>query len=200
MISPNILFPWRFFLLRVVVPTILAIALFIAGIFFKIIPTIEKNSMDRKREMLRELTSSAWNILAKLENDERQGITTRQEAQRQAIGQIRNLHYGHEMKDYFWINDMTPRMVIHPYRSDLNDKDLSDFKDPDGIHVFVEFVNVVKQHGSGFVNYKWQSWDNKLLILPKISYVKGFAPWGWIIGTGIYVDDVKAEIALLTNR
>jgi signal transduction histidine kinase len=95
---------------------------------------------------------------------------------------------------------MHPRMVIHPYRTDLNGKDLSTYTDPDGKRVFVEFVNTVKQHGSGFVNYKWQSYDNKNLILPKISYVKGFAPWGWIIGTGIYLEDVRAEIALMTTN
>jgi len=55
--------------------------------------------MDRKREMIRELTTSAWNILAKLHNDERKGILTRDQAQRQAIDQIKALHYGQEMKD-----------------------------------------------------------------------------------------------------
>jgi len=200
MVSPDISFSWKSFLLRVIVPTALTITMFIAGIFFLIIPTIEKNSLERKREMIRELTNSAWNILAKLENDAQQGLITREEAQHQAIEQIRSLHYGQEVKDYFWINDMTPRMVIHPYRTDLNGKDLSSYTDPDGKRVFLEFVNVVKKQGSGFVEYKWQSYDNRNLVLPKISYVKGFMPWGWIIGTGIYIEDIRAEMAHLTDR
>ena len=183
--------------MRIILPTILTIALFILALFMFIIPTIQKNSLDRKREMIRELTNSAWNILAKLENDVRLGVLTREQAQKQAIDQIRNLHYGQEMKDYFWINDMHPRMVIHPYRTDLNGRDLSDYQDPNGKRVFVEFVNVVKKDGFGYVDYLWQDRDNKNLVVPKISYVKGFAPWGWIIGTGIYIDDVQAEIALL---
>ena len=69
MISPHIDFPWKQFLMHVVLPTVLTIALFLSGIFFFIIPAIESSSMDRKREMLQELTSSAWNVLAKLEND-----------------------------------------------------------------------------------------------------------------------------------
>ncbi len=150
--------------------------------------------------MIQELTNSAWNILAKLENDERQGLLTREQAQRQAIDQIQNLHYGQEVKDYFWINDMHPRMVIHPYRNDLNGKDLSDYTDPDGKRVFVEFVNIVKEQGSGFVYYKWQSYDNQNLVLPKISYVKGFAPWGWIIGTGIYMEDIRIEIEEMSSK
>ena len=183
--------------MRIILPTILTIALFILALFMFIIPTIQKNSLDRKREMIRELTNSAWNILAKLDNDVRLGVLTREQAQKQAIDQIRSLHYGQEMKDYFWINDMQPRMVIHPYRTDLNGRDLSDYQDPNGKRVFVEFVNVVKKDGFGYVDYLWQDRDNKNLVVPKISYVKGFAPWGWIIGTGIYIDDVQAEIALL---
>jgi len=191
---------WKSFILRFVVPTILTILLYILAIFFLLLPLIERNSMVRKQEMIQELTRSAWNILAKLENDEKNGLLTRDEAQQQAIDQIRNLHYGLEMKDYFWINDMQPRMVIHPYRSDLNGKDVSDYTDPDGKHVFVEMVDTVRRHGSGFVSYKWQARDNKYHVIPKLSYVKGFEPWGWIIGTGIYIDDVKAEIAEISRN
>jgi len=194
MITRDISFTWKSFSIRIVLPTILTVIMFLSAIFFLLIPTIKKNSLDRKREMIRELTNSAWNILAKLEHDEQAGLLTRNEAQRLAIEQISNLHYGQEMKDYFWINDMHPRMVIHPYRTDLNDRDLKDYVDPDGKHVFMEFVNVVKKSGSGFVHYKWQSRDNKFLVVPKLSYVKGFAPWGWIIGTGIYIDDLEDEI------
>ena len=103
----------------------MTIALFVLALFTIIIPTIEHNSLERKREMIRELTNAAWNILAKFEYDEQLGLLSRPEAQRQAIEQVRNLHYGERMKDYFWINDMHPRMVIHPYRTDLNGKDLS---------------------------------------------------------------------------
>jgi signal transduction histidine kinase len=194
------LLQWKPFSKRIVLPTILTIVLYISAIFFIIIPAIEKNSMDHKREMIRELTNSAWNILAKLHNDEQKGLLTREQAQHQAIEQIRSLHYGQEVKDYFWINDMHPRMVIHPYRIDLNGKDLSEYVDPDGKRVFVEMVNTVKRDGSGFVHYKWQSYDNKNLVLPKISYVKGFAPWGWIIGTGIYLEDIRMEIADMSSR
>lgn len=200
MISHGTFLYWKPFSKRIVLPTIITIILFISAIFFIIIPAIEKNSMDHKREMIRELTNSAWNILAKLHDDEQKGLISREQAQHQAIEQIRSLHYGQEVKDYFWINDMHPRMVIHPYRLDLNGKDLSNYTDPDGKHVFVEMVNIVKQNGSGFVNYKWQSYDNQNLVLPKISYVKGFEPWGWIIGTGVYLEDIRMEIAEMSNK
>lgn len=187
------------FLARFIFPTVVTIALFLTAFFSIIIPTIEKNSLDRKREMIRELTTSAWNIFAKLDQDVQKGLLTAEQAQRQAIDQIRSLHYGREMKDYFWINDMHPRMVIHPYRADLNGKDLSTYTDPEGKRIFVEMVKLVERDGDGYVEYMWQWKDEEKRILPKISYVKGFAPWGWIIGTGIYIDDVKVEIAAITN-
>jgi PAS domain S-box-containing protein len=200
MFAPHISTQWKSFAIRFVFPTAVTIALFVIAFFSIIIPAIEKSSMDRKREMIRELTNSAWNILAKLEYDEQKGLLTRPQAQSQAIEQIKNLHYGQEMKDYFWINDMHPRMVIHPYRTDLNGKDLSDYTDPEGKRVFVDFVDLVKRQGAGYMQYMWQWKDKEDRILPKLSYVKGFQPWGWIIGTGIYIDDVQAEIRELTRN
>ena len=200
MITPHNSFPWQTFSLRVVVPTLLTIILFTSVFLYVIIPTIRNNSMERKKEMIKELTTTAWNILAKYHNDELQGILTREQAQQEVIEQVKNMHYGQESKDYFWINDKTPRMIIHPYRSDLNGKDLSNYKDLDGKKVFIEIIKAVSESGSGFVNYKWQENDNSSLIIPKISYVKEFAPWGWIIGTGVYMEDIETEISQLIRN
>lgn len=191
---------WQSFVFRIILPTILTIVLFILAIYLFIVPTIERNSLDRKREMIQELTTSAWNILAKFQHDEQKGSLTREQAQQQAIEQIKSLHYGQQMKDYFWINDMTPRMVIHPYRSELNGKDLTGYEDSDGKKVFIIMRDLVRQNGSGFVQYMWQWKDDETRVAPKISYVKGFEPWGWIIGTGIYIDDIKIEISRITRN
>lgn len=191
---------WNIFVMRSILPPLLTIALFIAAISLIIIPAIEKNSLDRKKEMIRELTTSAWNILAKFEHEEQAGLLTRDEAQRQAIEQIRTLHYGQQMREYFWINDMEPRMIIHPYRTDLNGRDMRDYTDAAGKPVFKEIVDVVKKYGAGYVEYMWQWGDDQKRIAPKISYVKGFAPWGWVLGTGIYIEDVRQEIASMTRN
>jgi len=188
------------FLARFIFPTVITMALFLTAFFSIIIPAIEKNSMDRKREMIRELTSSAWTILASFHNDEMKGILSREEAQKRAIEQITNLHYGREMKDYFWINDMFPKMVVHPYRTDLNGTDLTTYTDPEGKKIFVEMVSIVNRYGDGYVEYMWQWQDEKEIVVPKISYIKGFKPWGWIIGTGIYIDDIEQEIDSLVNN
>ena len=188
------------FFIRIILPTLLTICLFILTIFFIIIPSFKDNIMNGKREMIKELTNSAWSILSKYENDEKNGLLTREDAQKTAVSRIQYLRYGEENKDYFWITDMSPVMIMHPYRSDLNGKDLSNFSDPHGKKLFVDFVNTVKKSEHGYVDYMWQWKDDSLHIVPKLSYVKIFKPWGWVIGTGIYIEDVKKEINALTHK
>jgi PAS domain S-box-containing protein len=163
-------------------------------------PHFEQNIMNGKREMIKELTNSALSILSKYENDERNGLINRDEAQRTALSRIQYLRYGEDNKDYFWITDMYPKMIIHPYRTDLNGKDLSNFKDPHGKKLFVEFVKTVEKSESGYVDYMWQWKDDSLHIVSKLSYVRIFKPWNWVIGTGIYIEDVKKEIKALTQK
>jgi len=156
--------------------------------------------MNGKREMIKELTNAAVSILSKYENDERNGLLSRDEAQKTAISRIQYLRYGEENKDYFWITDMYPVMIVHPYRPDLNGKDLNDFSDPHGKKLFVEFVKTVEQSDHGYVDYMWQWKDDSTHIVPKLSYVSIFKPWNWVIGTGVYIEDVKKEIKALTQR
>jgi PAS domain S-box-containing protein/putative nucleotidyltransferase with HDIG domain len=185
---------------RIALPAFLTIVLFVTAIFFILLPQLEESFLNRKQEMIQELTETVWSLLESYHERELSGELSTEEAKLRAVLRIRKLRYGPEKKDYFWINDMIPKMIMHPYRSDLDGKDISDFKDPKGKRLFVEFVRVVQKQGAGYVDYMWQWKDNSNKIVPKISYVKGFKPWGWIIGTGMYVDDIHAEIAAIRNR
>ena len=111
---------------------------------------------------------------------------------KKAIAQLR---YGAKNTDYFWINDMGPKMVMHPIKPQLNGKDLSGSKDPNGKKLFVEMVNVCQDKGEGFVDYMWPMPGHEEPV-PKLSYVKLFKPWGWVVGTGIYLDDVDQAVAV----
>ncbi len=185
---------WREFGFHFVFPSLLAIVLFITAIYSVFLPTFERSLLDRKREMIRELTNSAASILKGYQRDEASGKMTRAQAQAMAKSRIELLRYGHEEKDYFWLQDMQPRMIMHPYRRDLIGKDVSNFRDPQGRRLFVEFADLVKRGREGYVEYVWQWKDDPSRLVPKESYIMGFQPWGWIIGTGIYVEDVKLEI------
>jgi PAS domain S-box-containing protein len=189
----------RKFFLNIVLPSILAVVLFIVTLFFIVLPNFKQSMMDRKREMISELTNTATSILDKYHKDELDGVLSREEAQNTAISRIEYLRYGEDNKDYFWITDMQPVMIVHPYRPELNGQDLSDFEDSHGKLLFVECVKVVKENKHGYVEYMWQWKDDSSHIVPKLSYVNLFEPWGWIVGTGIYIEDVKHEIADLTR-
>ena len=183
-----------------IIPAILSVALFAVVVFWFILPQMEMAIMANKREMIRELTRSVCSLLEIYERREKAGQLTLAEAQARALEKIKGLRYGPEGKDYFWVNDLRPYMIMHPYRTDLEGKDISGFADPKGKHLFSEFVKTVKRKGSGYVDYYWQWKDDPKKIVPKISYVELFKPWGWIVGTGIYLEDVQKEMGVMTHR
>lgn len=185
---------------RIIIPVALTLLLFVLTIFLFIIPMIENNMMDGKRESLKQLTDSAWSIINLYHSKTQTHDLDDELARQQAIEHIKHLRYGPGLEDYFWINDMTPNMIMHPYRPDLEGRDISLFKDPAGKRLFWEMVQLVKQQETGYVDYLWQWKSDARKVVPKISYVKAFQPWGWVIGTGMYVEDVKEEIFIITRH
>jgi methyl-accepting chemotaxis protein len=107
------------------------------------------------------------------------------------------MRYGNDKKDYIWINDFEPKIIMHPIRKDLEGKNVSDFKDSNGLFIYQEIIKIVKKNGDGYVDYQWPSKTDKEKIVEKISYVKSFEPFGWILGTGIYIEDVKEQVYTL---
>ncbi len=188
------------FFFRIIFPAFLAVLFFVIALFYIVIPIFENAMMDRKREMIKELTNTASSILQKYHQDEEAGLISKEDAQQTAIARIQYLKYGEENKDYFWITDMHPNMIMHPYRPYLNNTDLTNYKDSLGRKMFVRSVEIVKEQGHGFIEYMWQWKDDSTQIVPKLSYVKGFEPWNWIVGTGIYIEDVKKDISNLSSR
>ncbi|HIQ51640.1 MAG TPA: methyl-accepting chemotaxis protein, partial [Nautiliaceae bacterium] len=104
---------------------------------------------------------------------------------------VRSARYG--KNGYFWINDTIPKMVMHPIKPSLNGKDLSNIKDPNGVYLFKEAVRVATTKGEGIVNYYWSKPGSDKPVA-KVSYVKLFKPFNWIIGTGIYVDEIENKL------
>jgi methyl-accepting chemotaxis protein len=167
-------------------------ALMLAGIVAVIILslfTIKRELFEDRKMKTRHVVESVYGVLEHYQQLAVEGKMTTAEAQYAAVQLIKQLRY--EEKEYFWINDMQPVMIMHPYKSELDGKDLSDFKDPNGKRLFVAFADTVRANGAGFVDYLWPKPNFKEPV-PKVSYVKGFAPWEWVIGSGIYIDDVQA--------
>ena len=170
---------------RVVIALAMLGVLVFAGLW---LTTERSRLLLEKQEKVKNLVETAYSVLAECYEMQRRGMP-QADAQKQAILLLKNLRYAGD--SYFWISDLRPAMVMHPTKPQLDGSDLSQFKDPAGKALFVEMADAVRHNGEGFVAYQWPR-PGADKPIPKISYVKGFQPWGWIVGTGIYIDDVDA--------
>jgi len=143
-----------------------------------------------KAQKTQHVVQVASGILNYYHDLESAGTLSREVAQKQALSVIRGLRYN--QTDYFWINDLRPVMVMHPANPKLEGQDLSGIKDPDGYALFNEMVTLAKAKGAGMIDYRWPK-PGASAPVQKTSYVQLFEPWGWIVGSGVYVDDLQAE-------
>ena len=115
----------------------------------------------------------------------------------EALKTVAQMRFGNG--GYFWVNDLSPNMLMHPIKPALNGKSLAEVKDPNGIYLFNEMVKVAKAKGEGMVEYSWSKPSSDKPV-PKMSYVMLFKEWGWIIGTGEYIDNIEAKIQLMREE
>ncbi|WP_428153479.1 methyl-accepting chemotaxis protein [Brevundimonas sp.] len=175
---------------RINLLTLVTIAglLIVTGLgLFQVNAVMREDIADRTKKTV----EIAYSVVAHYQAEEQAGRLTRDQAQEAAKAAVGAMRYGQD--DYFWINDMHPNMVMHPMKPALNGTDLSAKTDADGVLMFKEFVAVVQKDGEGFVDYQWDK-PGQEQPAPKISYVKGFAPWGWVIGSGVYTDQIAAAV------
>ncbi len=170
---------------------ILSAILGVVGITAVMLVSERQILMTERQDSVRQEVEVAHGILAHYHSLATKGTLSEADAKQQAMQQIKALRYNGT--EYFWINDMQPRMVMHPTNPALDGTDLTDNKDPNGLRLFVEFVNIVKAKGGGVVAYEWPKPGSDKPV-PKISYVKGFEPWQWVIGSGVYVETVNAMV------
>lgn len=182
-------------ILSAVFVTLLSVVVFI---YIYILPQYEKNITDSKKEIIKELTYSAWSSISYFHGLAENNIITIPEAKQQAIAYILTIRYGKNMKDYFWISSIDNEIIGHPY---ITDKEkFADYKDPTGKYPVREMSKLALEKSEGYIEYYWQVRDNSDEVLPKISFVKLYKPWNWIIGTGSYLDEIDAEITLLRQK
>ena len=159
-------------------------------VLFAVVLSNEKSQLLADRQdKTRNVVEAATGVLEYFHKQEKAGKISREEAQAQAKEVLRGMRY--DKVEYFWINDMHPVSVMHPIKPELEGKDQTGNIDKTGKALYVEFVKTVKASGGGFVDYYWTK-PGSDAVVPKISYVKGFEPWGWVVGSGIYIDDIDA--------
>ena len=179
---------------KIMLISLISVTVMLAATFAYYIPVTEHKIMEGKKAGTRNVVEVAFGILAQYHEMARSGAITDEEAKRAAVESIRKLRY--RDKEYFWINNLEPRMIMHPTLPALDGHNLTDYKDQNGVPLFRNFVEVAKKRGGGFVEYMWPKPGEKAQV-SKISYVKLFEPWGWIIGSGIYLDDVSSDVMTL---
>ncbi|MDH1430145.1 methyl-accepting chemotaxis protein [Comamonas aquatica] len=145
--------------------------------------------LQERQNGVRQTVEIAHGLIAHFHQQAAQGKISTEEAQARALQSLAALRYSGN--EYFWVNDMHPRMIMHPVRPQLNGQDVSGNKDPTGRALFIDFVNIVKKDGAGFHSYLWPMPGSDEPV-ENISYVMGFQPWGWVVGSGVYIDTVNA--------
>lgn len=144
--------------------------------------------MADRQEKVRNLVETAQSVVALYEKEARDGKKSLAEAKRLAGEAIRAMRY--EKTEYFWVNDFKAVVVMHPIKPELDGQDLSAFKDKNGKAIFAEFARIAREQGGGYVDYVWPKPGSDAAV-PKISYVKASGDWGWVVGSGIYIDDLN---------
>jgi len=169
----------------------IAITICFALFFGWMIPKVKDYLLEGKYSKTKHVVETAWGMVENYAKQAKANLLTREEAQKRAKETLKAVRYGGS--EYFWITDVEPRMVMHPVRPQMEGKNVAEEKDPNGKRIFMAMVEVSRQSGGGFVDYLWPK-PGETQAVPKISYVKEVPEWGWIIGSGIYLDDVQREI------
>ena len=164
------------------------------------IQTLKFNLLEDRHLQTQHLTEVATDTVRYFYSQFEQGHFTEKEAKQHALSALSSMHYNKE--EYFWVNSLNYIMLSHPKKT-LVGQNIENISDPNGVYVFVEMMRVINAQGQGGVDYQWYK-KGVAKPVDKASYVKLFQPWGWVIGTGIYLDDVdeifwqNAETLLLT--
>ena len=172
-----------------------ALVFLVCGLFalqeaFYVLPTFNSKLLERRQSENKAVVEVAFGVVEHFAAMESSGKASRSEAQALAQGALRGLRF--EGGNYFWINDLEPRMLMHPTKPELEGKPVADLKDASGKAYMVEIAKVARQSGGGFVAYDFLK-PQTGKVVPKISYVKLYSPWGWVVGSGVYLDEVATE-------
>jgi methyl-accepting chemotaxis protein len=147
------------------------------------------NLFEDRKIKTQHVVQVAESLLGYYQAQEKAGAMTREQAQKASLAALNKMRY--DGQEYFWVQSLDNVMLMHPFKPEMDGKLLTGITDPNGVKLFDEMIAVIKKNGHGFVEYAWPKPGFEKPVA-KVSYVQAFAPWQWIVGSGIYVDDVDA--------
>jgi methyl-accepting chemotaxis protein len=148
-------------------------------------------------ERTKQTLDVAYSQLERFQVEEQAGRMTREQAQAAARDAIRSMRFG--KNDYFFILDTDHKMILHPVKPEKEGKNVADDADADGKNHYREMIERVNTDGAGLVSYNYKMPDGNG-SKPKISYVRGFKPWGWVVATGVFNAEIRAAVNDATLR
>ncbi len=179
---------------KIMAISIISVTIIALVILLYFMPLVEQKMLDGKKDGLKNVVDTTFGMFHEYAIRIQAHEISPEEAKKQFAHRIRPLRYSDN--NYLWINDTDLKMVMHPIQPELEGIDLTDETDPQGKYLFREFLSISKNRGAGFVEYMWPKPGEKNPV-GKTSYIRLYEPWGWIIGSGIYIDDVQKDISRL---
>ncbi|RCK54163.1 hypothetical protein TH25_02230 [Thalassospira profundimaris] len=166
---------------------LVAIALCIPTIFDLF--TLRTALLDDRKENIRQIVDMAETSMARLNDMAKSGEISEEDAKKQALDIVSGMRYDGD--NYVFVMDASGTIIMHPITQSLVGKNTDDIRDVNDKAFLTNLISVAKKGDGGYVNYVWAKPD-KSGTAPKLSYARSFEPWGWILTTGIYIDDVDS--------
>ena len=158
------------------------------------LPRVRASMWQEMEVRAQEGTEIAWGTVNFCYQLEASGLVSRADAQAYALSSLNGLRYGSgDSTGYFWVNDYQPVLLVDLMRPDLVNTNVGSYTDEEGNTVFGDIVSLCQGGGEGWYTFHWRSSEGSSGSGEKLSYVKSFESWGWIIGTGVYTKEVAAD-------
>jgi len=157
--------------------------------------SIENLLLGEKESKLSSLADVGEKVITRYYQSAQTGEMTEEEAKQGAILALDELRYAG--KEYYWTIDTSGMMIQHAFAKKLIGTNVLGIKDPNGVKLFELMVSGTERKEYALIEYMWNR-PNVTEPSPKMSVVKRFKPWGWIVGTGMYVDDIETQSAAFT--
>ncbi|RJP62279.1 MAG: response regulator [Candidatus Auribacter fodinae] len=160
------------------------------------IDAYRQSALDNRKKELKHITQIQECFIREKYNKYKNGILTESEAKKNALEELRNFRYGHN--DYVWVSSYDSVLISHPDPA-MHNTDFSNIKDIYGNDIVTELVRVAREQDEGYTSYWWRRLDTEEPI-EKLTYSRHFPEWQWVIGTGVYIDDVEDEVKRLQQK
>lgn len=152
------------------------------------IKNIKSQLLHENVSKIETITQVVYDILSTYKHRVDAKELSLEQAQKMALQDVRAIRY--EGENYVWINNYDNMMLVHPIKEG---HDISTISDKNGIKFFYDGSNIAKAKGIGTVEYHWvKNGQDPSKVYPKISFFRSFPDWGWVIGTGVYIDEIDS--------